>query len=42
MAFHKISDDVKRAAIRLYELNLLNLHHILNCCYVYKKVETVS
>jgi len=35
-AFRKINDDVKRAAIRLYELNLLNLHDILNCCYVYK------
>jgi transposase len=32
MAFRKISDDVKRAAIRLYERNLLNLHDILDCC----------
>ena len=32
MAFHKISDDVKRAAARLYERNLLNLHDIPNCC----------
>lgn len=32
MAFCKISDDVKRAAIRLYELNLLNLQDILDCC----------
>ncbi|KAG1837957.1 hypothetical protein C8R48DRAFT_550088, partial [Suillus tomentosus] len=28
----KISDDVKRAAIRLYEHNLLNLQDILDCC----------
>ncbi|KIK73037.1 hypothetical protein PAXRUDRAFT_796438 [Paxillus rubicundulus Ve08.2h10] len=32
MAFHKISDDVKRAAIRLHERGLLNLQDILDCC----------
>ncbi|KAG1883121.1 hypothetical protein F4604DRAFT_1879257 [Suillus subluteus] len=32
MAFRKISDDVKRAAIHLYEQNLLNLQDILDCC----------
>jgi len=32
MAFCKISHDVKRAAIRLYERNLLSLEDILSCC----------
>ncbi|KAG2076546.1 hypothetical protein BDR04DRAFT_1204573 [Suillus decipiens] len=32
MVFCKISDDVKRAAIRLSEHNLLSLQDILDCC----------
>ncbi|KAG2071438.1 hypothetical protein BDR04DRAFT_1135016 [Suillus decipiens] len=32
MMFRKISDDVKRAAIRLSEHNLLSLQDILDCC----------
>ncbi|OAX39824.1 hypothetical protein K503DRAFT_51452 [Rhizopogon vinicolor AM-OR11-026] len=32
MAFRKISHDVKRAAIHLYERELLNLQDILSCC----------
>ena len=32
MGFRKISRDVKVAAIRLYERDLLNLESILDCC----------
>ncbi|KAG2369023.1 hypothetical protein BDR07DRAFT_1348485 [Suillus spraguei] len=32
MVFRKISDDVKRAAIRLSERDLLSLQDILDCC----------
>ncbi|KIK98280.1 hypothetical protein PAXRUDRAFT_31282 [Paxillus rubicundulus Ve08.2h10] len=32
MAYHKISDDVKQAAIHLLEHNLLDLRNILDCC----------
>ncbi|KAG1882134.1 hypothetical protein F4604DRAFT_1537754, partial [Suillus subluteus] len=32
MAFRKISDNVKQAAIHLYEQNLLSLQDILDCC----------
>jgi len=32
MAFRKISHNVKWAAIRLYECDLLNLQDILGCC----------
>ncbi|KAF9230283.1 hypothetical protein BU15DRAFT_57411 [Melanogaster broomeanus] len=32
MAYRKISNDAKRAAVRLYERGLLNLVNILDCC----------
>ncbi|KAG1744563.1 uncharacterized protein EDB91DRAFT_1123055 [Suillus paluster] len=32
MGFRKISRDVKLAAIRLHERNLLSLRDILDCC----------
>jgi hypothetical protein len=32
--YHKISADVKHAAIRLYNHNLLDLDDILTCCHI--------